>query len=433
MAKVITTELQHSGASGANVTLDSSKNVTCENNLTVDGTSTLSGNVAVTGNVTVTGTLPADKLTGNLPAISGASLTGLPSSPPAGRNILINGDMRIAQRGTSSTEQGCKTTDRFYYDKGGTNETPQQEQRALTSSDTGPWAKGFRWCYKITNGNQSALDATDYVRFKYITENRDIHQSGWEYTDPNSKVTISFWVKSSVSQRFYFALRTSEGTGQHYAHPFTPAANTWTYVTHTIPGNANNVFGDNNGHGLMLQWQLAIGSSYTDDSFTDDAWGNYVTNQFKDYNDGDNDWYETDNATWEITGVQFEAGDTATDFEFKRYADELQRCKRYFQVFWSGSGGGVATVANWGTAASYGAVKWEKELRTTPTITVSDAGHFKQRCAGSDRTAGSVTWSNTKSTSSRIGIEGFSGSTDGQAAWIGTTSSSAKITLDAEI
>ena len=325
MAKVITTELQHSGASAANITLDSSKNVTCENNLQVDG------------NVTVTGTLPADKLTGNLPAISGASLTGLPSSPPAGRNILINGDMRIAQRGTSSTEQGCKTTDRFYYDKGGTNETPQQEQRALTSADTGPWAKGFRWCYKITNGNQSALDATDYVRFKYITENRDIHQSGWEYTDPNSKVTISFWVKSSVSQRFYFALRTSEGTGQHYAHPFTPAANTWTYVTHTIPGNANNVFGDNNGHGLMLQWQLAIGSSYTDDSFTDDAWGNYVTNQFKDYNDGDNDWYETDNATWEITGVQFEAGDTATDFEFKRYADELARCQRYYFKFLEGN------------------------------------------------------------------------------------------------
>ena len=69
MAKVITTELQHSGASGANVTLDSSKNVTCENNLQVDG------------NVTVTGTLPADKLTGNLPAISGASLTGLTSPP----------------------------------------------------------------------------------------------------------------------------------------------------------------------------------------------------------------------------------------------------------------------------------------------------------------------------------------------------------------
>ena len=144
MAKVICTELQKDGASGPNITLDTSKNVTCENNLQVDG------------NLTVTGTIPADKLTGSLPAISGASLTGLPSSPPANRNIFVNGDMRIAQRSTSAvTDQGCNTTDRFYYDKGGTDETPTQERRALTSSDTGPWAKGFKYCFKVTNGNQT--------------------------------------------------------------------------------------------------------------------------------------------------------------------------------------------------------------------------------------------------------------------------------------
>ena len=92
MAKVITTELQHSGASAANITLDSSKNVTCENNLQVDG------------NVTVTGTLPADKLTGALPAISGASLTGITTRTSPFRNILINGDFRISQiNGTTST------------------------------------------------------------------------------------------------------------------------------------------------------------------------------------------------------------------------------------------------------------------------------------------------------------------------------------------
>ena len=68
MAKVITTELQHAGASGANITLDSSKNVTCENNLQVDG------------NVTVTGTIPADKLTGTAAAINGSNITNLPAA-----------------------------------------------------------------------------------------------------------------------------------------------------------------------------------------------------------------------------------------------------------------------------------------------------------------------------------------------------------------
>ena len=413
MSKLVTNTVRHTAGSADNITLDNSKNVTCENNLQVDGALTVTG--AING--------------------SGASLTNLPSSPPAGRNILINGDMRIAQRATSSSDQGCKTTDRFYYDKGGTNETPQQEQRALTSSDTGPWAKGFRWCYKITNGNQSALDATDYVRFKYITENRDIHQSGWEYTDPNSKVTISFWVRSSVSQRFYFALRTSEGTGQHYAHPFTPAANTWTYVTHTIPGNANNVFGDNNGHGLMLQWQLAIGSSYTDDSFTDDAWGVYQTNQFKDYNDGDNDWYETDNATWEITGVQFEAGDTATDFEFKRYADELQRCRRYYQHFETGDSAGLLGFCDSSTgfrAMAY----FHPHMRGTPSLKIDAVGDYKVRHAGTATTATAFTIGSSLEINysmTRLNITVGSGLTAGQCGWIGGDSNkSPKIDFDAE-
>ena len=132
MAKVITTELQHSGASGANITLDSSKNVTCENNLQVDG------------NVTVTGTLPADKLTGALPAISGANLTGITSNPPGNRNIWINGDMRVAQRGAGPvTTNNYGTVDRlrlYYENQGGA--APTQEQITLTSSDTGPWAEG---------------------------------------------------------------------------------------------------------------------------------------------------------------------------------------------------------------------------------------------------------------------------------------------------
>tara|TARA_R100000008_G_scaffold51837_1_gene31256 strand:+ start:3533 stop:4801 length:1269 start_codon:yes stop_codon:yes gene_type:complete len=414
-------KLHSEDGTNSNIELDDSRNVTVKGNLSVDGT------------------IPANKLTGALPAISGASLTGLSSSPPAGRNILINGDMRIAQRGTSSTEQGCKTTDRFYYDKGGTNETPQQEQRALTSSDTGPWAKGFRWCYKITNGNQSALDAADYIRFKYITENRDIHQSGWDYTDPNSKVTISFWVKSSVSQRFYFALRTSEGTGQHYAHPFTPAANTWTYVTHTIPGNANNVFGDNNDHGLMLQWQIAMGSLYTDDSFTDDAWGVYQTNQFKDYDGDDDNWYTTDDATWEITGVQLEAGATATDFEFKRYDDELRRCQRYFYMHADGSRHNGEML---GIMSSYSTDQWYCGVHFPVTMRSGTPGLYKvvgQNYFALMSGAGVQNLSDDVGTSAQESANGYFlhftddvSNTTGHAGWGYISNANARVGFDAE-
>ena len=117
MAKVITTELQHSGASAANITLDSSKNVTAENNLQVDG------------NLTVTGTIPADKLTGALPAISGASLTGI-SSPTPGRNKIINGGMIINQRGNVT---GKTTSSNSYFG-------PDRYQFKLTNNNAGTWS-----------------------------------------------------------------------------------------------------------------------------------------------------------------------------------------------------------------------------------------------------------------------------------------------------
>ena len=248
MAKVICTELQKDGASGPNITLDTSKNVTCENNLQVDG------------NVTVTGTLPADKLTGTaaaingsnitnlpaanltgtLPAISGASLTNLPAgrSHPF-RNLIINGAMNVAQRGSTSTSgSGYKTLDRWGWTAGGSGvDYITQAKVALTSSDTGPWEKGFRNCLKITNGDQSSSSGTaNYAFVKYKVEAQDIAQSGWDYTSASSKITLSFWIKSSVAQNFHGNLKSEQGTKQTY--PFETgslSANTWTKITKTIP------------------------------------------------------------------------------------------------------------------------------------------------------------------------------------------------------
>ena len=437
MAKVITTGLQHSGASAANITLDSSKNVTCENNLQVDG------------NVTVTGTLPADKLTGTaaaingsnitnlpaanltgaLPAISGANLTGITSNPPPFRNLMINGAMNVHQRiatGTMQTGTSGYTADRWrWWDGTGGVFTWGQ----VTESPA-----GFRHSHLVDCAISGSPSGDEYSAILYKVEANDLTHLKYNTSDAQS-LTLSFWVRSNLTGDWAVSLRKKEGTDRNITKTYTiNAANTWEKKTITFPGDTSgggiDMASDGINEGLRITFCAQAGANNKGGTGAD-SWHNWIANKWFEGHDVDlgssasNDWY--------ITGVQLEVGDTATDFEHRSYGEELDLCKRYFQVFWSGSGGGVATVANWGTAASYGAVKWEKELRTTPTITVSDAGHFKQRCAGSDRTAGSMTWSNTKSTSSRIGIEGFSGSTDGQAAWIGTTSSSAKITLDAEI
>jgi hypothetical protein len=427
MAKVICTELQKDGASGPNITLDTSKNVTCENNLQVDG------------NVTVTGTLPADKLTGALPAISGANLTGLSSSPPANRNIFINGDMRIAQKSTSAvTDQGHQTTDRFYYDKGGTDETPTQERRALSSSDTGPWAKGFKYCFKVTNGNQTGgVGATDYVRLKTTVEARDIFNSGWLYNDASSKLTVSFWVRSSVAQRFYLILRTEDGTGQNYGIPFTiSSANTWQKVTHSIPGHANLTFNDDNGTGLMCQWLAQIGSSYTNDSFTDNAWAAYSSgSQCKDYSGDNNNWYETNDATFELTGCQLEVADSATDFEFRSYGDELRRCQRYFYVHCDKLNDPIAFGQMYLTSDFYGGFSLPVTMRSDPSLVYTGGtdyfavfcgGHGRDDCDALDsQESGLTRFHIVVKTNLSLGNEG-----DG--AWARTGNANAFVALSAE-
>ena len=361
MAKVITTELQHSGASGANITLDSSKNVTCENNLQVDG------------NLTVTGTIPADKLTGALPAISGASLTGITTRTTPFRNIIINGAMQVAQRGTSSTTSGYATVDRFTTTWSGQDEAPTQEQASLTTSDTGPWAKGFRKALKITNGNQSSgAGAADSSQTLYKMEGQDLNHSGWDYADPNSKITLSFWAKSSVAQTFYIRLRgyATGGQMQYYAG-FALAANTWTKVTKTIPGHASLAdIPNNTSTGLFLVWQHYYGTDYTGTQ-TENAW--HAKDTANNYPDMTTTWWTTNDATFMLTGVQLEAGDTATVFEHKKFQDELYNCQRYYQQVGTTTqdgqfciGASHLTSAGDQTRVGYFG---QNNLRATPTIT----------------------------------------------------------------
>ena len=95
--------------------------------------------------------------------------TGLSDKVGQSKNIIINGAMQVAQRNTSSTDNGYGTVDRFRVSYSGTDEAPTQAQHALTSSDTGPWEKGFTYSYHITNGNQtSGAGTADYINPKQL-------------------------------------------------------------------------------------------------------------------------------------------------------------------------------------------------------------------------------------------------------------------------
>jgi len=284
------------------------------------------------------------------------------------KNILMNGAMLVAQRGTSSTTSGYGSLDRFAVHYGGTDEAPTQAQVDVASGTT-PYTLGFRKAFKITNGNQtSGAGAADFVRYRIRIEAQDIANSGWNYTSSSSSITLSFWVKSSVAQNFYGHLLTIDGTQQDYAFETgSLTADTWTKITKTISGDSNLTFDNNNELGLEITIYGYIGTDFTDSGVSLNAWGAYASGTQTPV--CTTTWYTTNDATLEITGVQLEVGSVATDFEHRSFAQEALLCKRYYQVIKGNSdlvmfGSGRAS----GTANALVAVPLAVPLRASPTI-----------------------------------------------------------------
>ena len=255
----------------------------------------------------------------------------IPSSGQLGhRNILVNGAMNVAQRGTSSNSGGFQTVDRWQVSDNNTNTTITQSRHALTSSDTGPWELGFRNSYYIDlSGAGNSLAGDSCLELVYGIEAQDLAFSGWDYTNPNSFITISFWLKVSANQTFYGHLRTKDGTEQGYPFSFTASGNnTWTKITQSIPGYANLQFDNNENIGCQLRLVPYYASGFTDSGRADKTWAAHSSGTFTP--DMATTWITTSGAVFEYTGIQLEVGSVATPFEHISYGEDVKRCQRYF-------------------------------------------------------------------------------------------------------
>ena len=248
------------------------------------------------------------------------------------RNLIINGAMQVAQRGTSSTTNGYGSLDRFQVKNTGVDEAPTHAQVDLGSSDL-PFTKGLTKALKVTNGNQtSGAGAADYIQIQQKIESQNVRNSGWNYTSTSSNITLSFYARASVSQT-YFGLIRNHDTSYNYPFSYALTANTWTRVTKTIPGNSNLNFNNDTGIGIDLRFTLFYGTDYTNNASTVDNWVEVVGGA-NETPDQTSTWYTTNDATFEITGVQLEVGSTATDFEHRSHAQELWLSSRYYQQVW---------------------------------------------------------------------------------------------------
>ena len=295
------------------------------------------------------------------------------------RNLIINGAMQVAQRGTSSTvAEGYGSVDRFKSNNSGNDEAPTQSQVDVASGTT-PYSLGFRKAFRMTNGNQTSGAGTgDRVCIIHNIEGQDLANSGWNYTSASSFITLSFWVKSSVAQNFFVALRSRDGTEQGFTlETGSLTADTWTKVTKAIPGNSNLQFDNDNTAGLLIEWNIFRGTTKTG-SMSLDTWAAFDGNVRTP--DQTSTWYTTNDATFEITGVQLEVGSVVTDFEHKSFAQELQLCQRYYcQTYNYGTypganagGVGVIRAMAYGSSAYAGCgnFSFPVKMRTTPTCSL---------------------------------------------------------------
>ena len=343
--------------------------------------------------------LPAANLTGALPAISGANLTGIAATDNvrtgildvAGiatfrsdvnipninggqiggrRNLVQNGAMMVAQRGTSSTTNAYATIDRWRGDDNGTDEQTTKSQVDVASGTT-PYTLGFRKAFRLTNGNQtSGAGTADHATMTHYFEAQNMSNSGWNYTSSSSFVTLSFWVKSSVAQNFYGYLRTHDGSSYMYRFETgSLSANTWTKITKTVPGNSNLQIDNDNGVGFSIFLSAYRGTDQTG-STTLNQWGAYDgTVRAPDYA---TTWWTTNDATFEITGVQLEVGSQATPFEHLSYGEELAICQRYYFRFLEGNNREIGV--GWYYSGSHVSfmLRYPTTMRAIPTGTVTD-------------------------------------------------------------
>ena len=278
------------------------------------------------------------------------------------RNLIINGAMQIAQRGTSNTTTNVYLLDRFKTDFDGGALT--NEQVSLTSSDT-PYSYGFRKALKLSNTTAGSTAASDYRRIQQRVEAQNIATSGWEYTSSSSYITFSFWVKSSVAGTYACNLQSNDGTAQNYSFEYTVSADTWTKVTHTAPGGSNITVNNDNGQGLRIYWWPYLGTNNTTSGHTNEAWANYnSSSQTKDFAQN---WASTLNATFFVTGIQLEVGENASDFEHRSYGEELALCQRYYTEIQKASGQAVSA-----SVIQLCGV-FPTEMRTTPSASLDGA------------------------------------------------------------
>jgi hypothetical protein len=300
---------------------------------------------------------------GNTATINGYTPT---VSNMAGRNRIINGDMRIDQRnaGASVNAGSAYTLDRWNVDRVWAGSTV-----AIQQSTTAP--AGFSNSLSATVSTGSAVASGSYFSIQQFIEGYNIADMAWG-TASASQFTVSFWVRSSVTGTFGVGFRNSAFDLSYWTTYTVNVANTWEKKSVTILAPTSGTWGTGNSYGINLIFSLGCGSTYK--AVSNDSWN--AGSKLGAI--GETDLIATTGATFYITGVQLEAGSVATPFEHRQYGQELALCQRYYEIFKNSSGSTQNLYLGYqigsGNAWVNAPFVYQVTKRATPTISISNLG-----------------------------------------------------------
>ena len=352
-----------------------------------------------------------------------------PTQPTGRKNLIINGAMQVAQRGTSVTGQTAgqyNTVDRLMLEvSGGTYDHEQ-------STDA---PNGFKNSVKVTNSGAFTPTASQYfIPFEFRFERDDLAHLAYGTSDAKT-VTLSFWIKSNKTGTYTVDFYNSPGN-RRWAQSYTiDVANTWEQKTLTWTGDTSQSFGSGTSGGGYFYFWMTGGTNFTSGSLPSD-WenlnnANRAVGVPTSLADGD---------AFYLTGVQLEVGSVATEFEHRSYGEELALCQRYYQIaalytisgFYNMKWQGLPTNI-FSTTRAFFSLEFPVEMRAYPTITV-DSPLFYVASNGASKTI-TTQPSNTYQSTTGIGIDmSNSGSNFTVGAGAHTDlGSGCKITVDAEL
>jgi len=345
------------------------------------------------------------------------------------RNIIINGGMDLAQRGTSFSASNSSgsiyTLDRFQYID---VDTPDSVYTITQDTDV-PSGQGFAKSLKVDVATADAtLDASDGTQIEHRVEAQNLQYLNFGNSSAKS-LTLSFWVKSNKTGTYVVRLLQPDASSRMVSYAYTiSSASTWEKKTINITGDTGGTINNDNGNGLNITWWLSAGTDYQSGS---------LASTWQSYSNGDSAVGQVNLADstaneWYITGVQLEAGTTASDFEFLPVDVNLQRCQRYYYKTTEAS---TSTILLTGglessTASGQGGFSLPTEMRATPSLSFGSGIRFYSVGSGTRTPSLGENRCTTTVLSCRANI---SGGTSGQAGYLYRGSSDGFLVGDAEL